>query len=136
MADLTVTATSVVPSTTTGVLKSVTAGETITAGMPVYKDTSTSKYKKAVTTDVNTSAVEGVACCGSALNQPLVILTSGDLAMGTILTAGTTYAISDTAGGLCPIADNGTGDFPCIIGVATSTSNLNVKIHAAGVAKS
>lgn len=135
MADLTITAASVVAGsgaiTVTG-----TAGATITAGQVVYLDTADSKYKLAD----NNSATElartpvGIALHGAALDQPLTILTSGPVTIGATMTAGVAYYLSDTPGGICPVADLLTGEYPSIIGIATSTTVLNVKIHASGVA--
>ena len=50
------------------------------------------------------------------------------------MTAGVAYYLSDTPGGICPVADLATGEYPTIIGIATSTTVLDVKFHASGVA--
>jgi hypothetical protein len=54
--------------------------------------------------------------------------------IGATLTAGVAYYLSGTPGGIRPVADNTTGDYPVILGIATSTTVLNVKIQEAGVA--
>src|SRR4051812_13410362 len=110
MADLSITANNVVVAGA-AVTEAGTAGETITAGQPVYRDTSTGKYFKA---DNNGAAemirkARGIALNGAALNQPLAIIKSGDLTLGATLTPGTVYYLSDTPGGICPLADVGTG---------------------------
>lgn len=135
MADLTITATSVVAGggakTTEGV-----AGATITAGQVVYYDTSAGTWKLA-DCDSGTAAVRspgGIALNGAASGQALRVLTSGPITIGATLTAGVAYYLSGTAGGICPVADLTTGDYPTIIGIATSTSVLDVQFHESGAA--
>lgn len=128
MADLSITVASVIPgsgsSRTTG-----TAGATITAGQVVYLDTATNTYKLA-DTDSATAAVRspsGIALHGSLSGQPLTVLTAGPITIGAALTAAVAYYLSGTAGGICPVADVAAGDYTCIIGIATSTTVLEVK---------
>ena len=134
MADLTITAANVVASAN-AVRESGTAGATITAGQLVYLDTTDMKYKLA---DNNGAAAlrvpNGIALNGAANNQPLVIQKAGDITIGATMTAGVAYYLSDTPGGICPVADLASGEYPCIIGIAKSTSLLDVGIHPSGVA--
>ena len=134
MADLTITAANVVASAN-AVRESGTAGATITAGQLVYLDTTDMKYKLA---DNNGAAAlrvpNGIALNGAANNQPLVIQKGGDITIGATMTAGVAYYLSDTPGGICPVADLASGEYPCIIGIAKSASLLDVGIHPSGVA--
>jgi hypothetical protein len=136
MADLSVTAANVVAGS--GAKKATgTAGATITAGQVVYFDSTTSTYKLA-DTDSATAAVRspaGIALHGATSGQPLTVLTSGPVAIGATVAVGDVYYLSGTAGGLAPFADVAAGDYPCIIGICTSTSVLNVKIQEAGAVK-
>lgn len=134
MADLTITAASVIAGS--GASKSLgTAGATVTAGKAVYLDASDSKYKLA---DSNGSAAlrspVGIALNGASDGQPLVVLTYGPVTIGATMTAGVAYYLSDTPGGICPVADVGSGEYPTILGIATSTTVLNVNIQQSGVA--
>lgn len=135
MADLVITAASVLKgsgaTTITG-----TAGATITAGQAVYLDTSDSKYKLADNNSA-TSAVRspaGIALHASLNGQPLTILTGGPITIGAAVTAGTDYWLSDTPGGICPRADLLAGEYPVLIGLATSATVIEVDIQEAGVA--
>lgn len=134
MADLTITAANVVASAN-AVRESGTAGATITAGQLVYLDTTDMRYKLA---DNNGAAAlrvpNGVALNGAANNQPLVIQKAGDITIGATMTAGVAYYLSDTPGGICPVADLASGEYPCIIGIAKSASLMEVGIHPSGVA--
>jgi hypothetical protein len=112
-------------------------GETVTAGMPVYQDTTTKKYMKA---DSNSAAAaarrpRGIALNGGGLNQPVEVQRSGDISIGAALTAGATYFVSDTPGGICPDADVGSGEYVCLLGVAKSTTVLTLNIQFPNVAR-
>lgn len=135
MADLTITANNVAAGsgaqTVTG-----TAGASITAGQVVYLDSADGKYKLA-DCDSATAGVRvpaGIALHASANNQPLTIIRSGPVTIGATLTAGVAYYLSQNPGGICPVADLSAGNYPTIMGMASSTSVLNVKIITAGVA--
>ena len=128
MADVTVTAANVVPAAG-ATLEKVTAGATITAGQVVYKDTTDANKVKLADADAQATAlVAGIAVGGAANNQPLFIVTKGDISFGAIFTAGHTFCASTTPGGIAPEADLLTGDFKSILGVTTSTSNLRVNL--------
>ena len=134
MADLTITAASVVASSD-ATIEHGKAGETITAGQAVYKDASSGKYLKADSNSGTPAArtPRGIALNGAALDQPLAIARSGPVTIGATLTAGTGYYLSDTAGGICPVADVGSGENVVLLGLATSTTVLALDIQASGV---
>jgi hypothetical protein len=134
MADLTITAANVVAGSNT-VRDDGTAGETVTAGKAVYKSSTTNKWMLA---DSNSATAEarkatGIALNGASLNQPVAVQKAGDITIGATLTAGTAYYLSDTAGGICPLADVGEGEYVCMLGLAKSTSILALNIQFPGV---
>lgn len=129
MADLTITATSVLPSANTEV-EYGRAGETITAGQPVYREASTGLYKK---TDSNGASAEmkvprGIALNGGAVNQPIAIAKKGIITLGATIVAGSAYYISETPGGIQPVADLAAGENVAMLGMATSTTQLDINI--------
>jgi hypothetical protein len=132
MADITITAANVV--TTAGDIERGTAGATITAGQVVYKDAN-GKYSLADNNSATAAAKvpRGIALHAASLNQPLSILKSGDITIGATLTAGTAYYLSDTPGGICPVADLATGENVVLVGIAKSTTVLNLSILVPGV---
>lgn len=134
MADITITAASVVAGSN-ATKESGTAGETITAGQAVYK-AADGKYMKADSNSATALARQprGIALNGASLNQPLAIQRSGDITIGATLTAGLAYYLSDTPGGICPVADIGSGEYVCLLGVSKSTTVLGVEIVYPGVA--
>lgn len=136
MADLSITATSVVKGSGAKTVAGV-AGATITAGQALYLDTTTSTYKLADTDSATAAArlPSGLALNGAASGQPVQVLTQGPITIGATVAVGDAYWLSGTAGGICPVADVAAGDYPCIIGICTSTSVLDVQIHAAGAIK-
>ena len=134
MTDLSITAANVVadPSATrtTG-----QAGEAITAGKAVYLDPTTKKWQLADSNSATAAAKRagGIALNGAALNQPLDVCTAGLVTIGATLVAGSPYYLSETPGGIEPGADLGSGENVCQIGLATSTSVLNIQIQNPGV---
>jgi hypothetical protein len=134
MADLTITAANVVSGADATVTHGV-AGATITAGQAVYRDAA-GAYLLA---DNNSATVlartpVGIALHGAALNQPLAVQTAGDITIGATMTAGVAYYLSDTPGGIGPVADLASGEYPTVIGIAKSTTVLDINISSSGVA--
>ena len=135
MADLTITAANVVAGSGAVVTHGI-AGEAITAGKVVYLSAATNRWMLA---DNNSGTAEarraaGIALNGASLNQPIAIQTSGDITLGATLTAGAAYYLSDTAGGICPVADIGAGEYVCLLGLAKTASVLAVGIQFPNVA--
>lgn len=135
MADLTITAASVISASGSSVDRG-TAGATITAGQAVYKDAATGKYLLADNNSATAAArtPAGIALNGASNGQPLAVHRSGDITIGATLTAGVAYYLSDTPGGIGPVADLAAGEYPTVIGIAKSTTVLAVDINASGVA--
>ena len=134
MTDLTITAASVVPGGNARFDYGF-AGETITAGQPVYKAASGLWLKADSNSGTALARVAtGLASNGASLNQPITVQKSGLVTIGATLTAGVAYYLSDTAGGICPVADVGSGEYSEIIGMATSATVLDLVFKASGVA--
>ncbi|MBX5010890.1 hypothetical protein HJB67_13090 [Rhizobium lentis] len=139
MADLVITAANVVAGagapTKTGI-----AGAAIAAGDIVYLDTATTGKWQLADSDAATAEARGqtgnigIALNSAAANQPIVVQTEGQVTLGAVLTAGTAYYLSDTPGKLCPVADITGGDYYTLVGLAASTTVLNVDFQYSGVA--
>ena len=134
MADLSITAANVIAASTASKLGG-TAGATVTAGQVVYLDLADRKYKLLDADGIPAAGVTAVylALNGASDNQPLAVLQLGDVAAGSIFTAGTTYVVSDTAGGIAPQADLTTGDSVITLGVAKSATTLAFRPIISGV---
>jgi hypothetical protein len=76
---------------------------------------------------------KGIALTGSSLNQPITVQTGGTLTLGATMTAGVVYYLSDTPGGICPVADVGAGEYVDVIGVSTSTTVMSLILTYSGV---
>ena len=134
MADISVTA-SAVQAAATALLGNGTAGGTITAGQPVYKDaTDSNKLKAAVNSSVAASAVVGIALNGASDEQPVDYIRAGDLTFNSVLTVGEIYVLSANAGGIAPEADNGSGEYVTTLGIGKTATVMKVSINASGVA--
>lgn len=142
MADITVTVAEVEPVYSFAVppsLETRIAGATITAGQPLYADTTTQDYKgrpKLKLCDANASAASalcyGIALHAALLDQPITVIKAGALYLGavggSVLTEGVGYNVSATAGGIAPEADliTGTDWYNCRLGVADTTAILRL----------
>ena len=135
MADLSITSASVVASGDSS-QRTKLANATITAGQVVYLDSATDKVGLADSNSATAAirAVYGIALNGGAVNQPIVVHIGGSITIGATMTAGVAYYLSDTPGGICPVADLGAGEYPTVLGLATSTTVLAFDPQAAGVA--
>jgi hypothetical protein len=135
MTDISLSAANVVSQGSSTITHGV-AGAAITAGQLVYKEKSSGKFKLAdndgATAEVKTAY--GMALNGAADGQPLAVLLSGEVALGSVLTAAARYYLSDTPGGIAPEGDLSDGMNLCLIGIAKSATVLSFKIHAPGVA--
>ena len=130
MADITVTAASVAQGAG-AIVRQGTAGATVTAGQPVYIDTADANQLKPADADLSAlgSTVAGIALHGASDEQPLKYIESGGAFVpGATLTQGEVYVLSGTAGGIAPVADLGTGDYPVILFCANSTTVATMKI--------
>jgi hypothetical protein len=135
MADLDLTPSAIIPGLNSA-QEHGTAGETITAGKSVYKSATTKKWMLADSNSATAAARQagGIALNGASDGQPITVHKSGDLTVGAVLTAGQAVYLSDTPGGLCPLADVGAGEYVCLIGLAKSTTVLAVDIQFPNVA--
>ena len=134
MADLSITASSVVAGSDATVIR-VTAGAAITAGQVVYKDTTDSNKWKLADADssVSTANVGGIALNGASDGQPLSVLTAGTLTINSAATVGTVYVLSGTAGGIAPEADLASSDYVTVLGVGTLATTLKISLNVSGV---
>lgn len=133
MADITVTAASVVPATSYRFVDG-TAGATITAGQVVYLDTSVNTYKLADADDTAAkAAAAGIALNGASSGQPVRVQTGGNINPGGTVVVGTIYVVSGNLGGIAPHGDLAQNDYVTVLGIGTTASNISLNIHASGV---
>ncbi len=106
-----------------------TAGASITAGMPVYADTTDSNKLKAADADtLAASKAKGIALHGATNGQPLLIATGGKIDVGATLSTGVLYCVSTTAGGIAPYGDLATGDFVTLLGYGDANGDMDINI--------
>ncbi len=134
MADLVLTASAIIAGSNSA-QEHGTAGEAITAGKAVHKSATTKKWMLADSNSATAAARQagGIALNGASDGQPITVHKSGDLTVGAVLTAGQAVYLSDTPGGMAPLADVGAGEYVCLLGLAKSTSVLAVDIQFPGV---
>lgn len=136
MADLSITAANVLP--VDGVGKNTATGTSagiITAGEPIYLASANSnKVTKCEADDTAAAAAcVGIAINDAAASQSVTYLKSGNLDINAVATKGTVYVVSAAAGKIAPVADLVSTNFVTILGVASSTTRINIKLNATGV---
>ncbi len=136
MADLSITAADVAEVAGSGEkFAQGKAGATAVAGEAVYEDTADSfAYKLAKCDGTEAEAtVVGIMMGGGADGQRVTIQTEGTLDVGGAATEGVTYALSDTAGKIAPIADISTAtEYITIIGVGIASGHIKLNIFVSG----
>ena len=131
MASITVTPANV--SRISGNTKTVTAGGTITAGQPIYKDTTANNaYKAAINSALASAAVDGIALNGASNGQPVEMQMDGIIAIGGTVVVGTVYVLGGTTGAIAPNVDVGSTKYKTIIGVGNTTARIDLAIKASG----
>ncbi len=135
MADVTITAASVIPASG-AVLEAGTAGGSVAIGDSVYKDASDSNQWKQADSDAAASAVaKGIALNSAEDEQTIMVCTDGPLALGTAacVSIGTPYVVSSNAGGIAPFSDMGSDDYITHLGIATVNTGITLSIQSSGV---
>jgi hypothetical protein len=130
MVDLSVTASAVVPGSNSVQAQGI-AGEAIVQGKAVYLDASTQRWMLADNNSAIATArrAQGISLNSASASQPITVHKSGLLTFNAIFTAGVGVYLSDTPGGLAPVADVGAGEYVCLIGFPVSTTVLDVNIQ-------
>lgn len=112
-------------------------GATVAVGQCLYQDATDSQWKLA---DSNASATiaaaKGIAVTPGVSGGYGIVATGGSIILvGTTAVVGTTYNVGATAGTIVPNADLTTGDYVTTLGVASSSTQLDLAISASGIAK-
>lgn len=126
MADLTVTAGSVL--FTSGTKLTGVAGAAITAGQGLYLDSATTTLKLAFSAGTAAEAdAVGIALHSAGSGQPVTYAAHGSLInIGATTAKTTTYVASATAGGVAPQADLVSTNKIVRLGYATATTGAFV----------
>lgn len=135
MANLTITATGVLPGANARINHTYVAGEAVTAGQSAYLKPSDSKLWLAQC-DGNTdeATIAGICLNGAAAGQPVSLQEEGDITIGATVVVGATYVVSATAGGICPVADLATTNKLSYIGYGISATQIRLNRKTTGIA--
>ncbi len=135
MADLSITAANVVPDDGYNYADGI-AGETLTAGMPVYLKSSDTRYWKSDTNSATAEVrtVAGITLNGASAGQPVRVMSSGTVTIGATVAVGTIYVLSGTAGAIAPSTDLVSGWYTHILGIATTAAKIKLNLFTGSVA--
>ena len=115
------------------------AGETITQGELIYLKIADGEwYLMDADLDVVAAGAEitevAVALNGASDGQPIdYVQVDDDFTPGATLAVGEVYLASATAGAIAPFSDIGGGQYGTFVGVATSTSKMNLRPTVGGL---
>jgi hypothetical protein len=109
-------------------------GETVTHGEVLYFDSANVDYRLADADVESTAKAKGISVTSAAADGSFVVaVTRGPLVLGGGLTQGVEYYLGTTPGEIVPKADLVTGDYVTRLGIASSTTVLQVDIRVTGV---
>ncbi len=110
-----------------------TAGQTITAGMPLYYDSTNSVYKGA--NCLTNNPVAGIAADSGNVNQPIMICTKDpNFSPGYPIVAGNIALLGNTAGAVQPYEDRTTGWYVTALGVGIGQNRVNFILQGSNTA--
>jgi len=137
LAEITITASAVAPIANSTIQAEYNAGATIAAGQFVYIDTANSNVLKLAQGDGTTleSTVAGMALSSGSTGQPIKIAIGGTVTIGAVVAAGVFYFLSSTAGNMELFTDVASTEKTVLVGFATTTSILDLRIIITGIAK-
>src|SRR5215468_6011725 len=107
-----------------------TAGQTITAGQPLYLDTVTTTYKLANCIGASPlNVVAGVAVASANTSQDLPICSRDpNFSPGYAINAGNLAIVGNVAGQINDVADRATGWYVTSLGVGIGNNRINFVI--------
>lgn len=130
MADISITTANCAPGQGATYNRDHNAGATVTAGQPVYLDASNLwQLATGAGTALQASAY-GIAAHAALAGQPLAVQTGGQMTLGGTLVLGSVYYVSiNNPGGVMLAADFATGNHVTELGIAISTTVLQLDIR-------
>lgn len=133
MADISISASTIIPSANATLVTNVNAGASLTRATPVYLDTATNTWKVCDVSNTVKDNFGGLVCDDAANGQPVVVVTK-DPALQLIgaVAPGDTVWLSAT-GLTKTIGDLTTGWRIWALGVATATGILNLNPTKGGI---
>ena len=134
MADVTQTAANV-RANAGATVQVVRVGATVTPGDFLYSDTTDNGDYKLASTASDAASNAAAMSLGYGDDGDLVpVAVAGTVEIGGTTVKGTIYTAADTAGGIRPNADNASGDFVTILGVASDTAGtLKLSFFKSGI---
>ena len=131
---LSITASNVVPGSNAS-LSQATAGEAITAGMPIVVVAGVA-YKTNNAGNDRAGTCHGIAAHSTLTGQPCNYQSSGDLAVGTsVLTQGAQYYVGNADGEIEEVGSLSENASITILGTARDDATLALDIRVTGIAK-
>lgn len=128
MATITITAANVLPNSGSSYITGKVTGESISAGDWVYLKASDGKIWKARNFSVDEAEVVGMAANTAATGQLITVISkSSACAIGSVVSAGDLYFLSDTAGKMYQVGDysGASSTYPVCVCQAVTASTIS-----------
>ncbi len=124
-------------SSTTFASQPVVYGETIAAGQPVYQATADSKWYLAGCASTSAiAAARGISVTPGVADGSGIIANGGSIILvGTTAAVGMDYHVGATAGTWVPTGDLASTNYNTHLGVASTTTQIDLYIKATGIQK-
>jgi len=112
-----------------------TAGATITAGQPLYYDSTNVQYKPANSVAASPQyIVAGVAGASANVGQDIVVVTRDpNMSPGYTINAGNISILGNVAGQVNDVADRASTWFVTVLGVGIGGNRVNFQLAGANV---
>lgn len=129
--------TAVRPGSEKTALRIVQYGATVSVGQPVYKNSANKKHSPADSdASAAAAAAEGIAMTPGVDGGYGIIAVQGPIVLvGTTMSVGLNYYVGRTAGTIAPESDLTTGDYVSRLGVASTSTQLELSISNTGIVK-
>jgi len=137
MADVSISAVLPVPGAANAYGDGI-AGTSVAVGDWVYRDAADSyKVKPADSSSSAKAAVVGIALHAATSGQPVRFQTAGKAVISG-LSVGMVYVLSETSGGgnMCPVTDLDNTEYLTLLGAASGSAILDLKLWATGIQSS
>jgi hypothetical protein len=128
MASLPIVAASVRAQIGARIERAYNAGESISAGEPVYLGSNDNLWRRASSATAAEANAGGIALNGAYTGQPLAVQTGGNINLGNVLERGGLYVVGATAGKIAPAEDATGGEVLTSLGIAVSPTDLQLAV--------
>jgi hypothetical protein len=119
------------------IVENVLYGATISAGQPLYLDSTDNEHKLAdANASTTTAMARGIAVTpGVDAGYGFIARSGSIILVGTTMVVGEQYYVGPTAGQIIASSELTTGDRVTLLGVAASATQLDLNVKVTGITR-